>query len=538
MKKLHAALICLLGFQCSLGFAQNNNIELKSTLAFTNSGTANIWGFVKGNTEYALVGLTGGAGNNNACAIVDITNATNPLLKFTIPGPNSIWREIRTWGNYAYITTEASDNTFGITIANLSYLPDSVPTKQFTLNGVISNVHALQIDAGYLYLYGANNSLSNGGALILDLSDPWNPTYAGAYNTRYIHDGYVKNNKLYAGEIFAGQFSIVDVTNKATPIVINSQSTPNQFTHNTWLSSDGNILYTTDEITDATVTSYDISDNTNIKYLDSYKRIFSNGAIPHNTYVLNNPAVTGFATDFVLTSYYNEGVTIVDAARPANLVEVGNYDTNNLSGSSYDGTWGVYGFLPSGNLILSDMTLGLFVVKPTYKRAAYLEGTIIDAATGLAIPNASIEISSNAKLKYSGLDGTFKTGTVDTGLIKVSVFKTGYRTVSTTFNFSSGVVNNQTINLYPDGTGVNDFNNKSPWIVYPTTFDASINIQLNEISDGNISITDISGCQVFQTQSNGESVQQLDLSNLAAGMYVIKYTNQSNQTFQQKIFKK
>lgn len=537
MKKLHAALICLLGFQCSLGFAQNNNIELKSTLPFTNSGTANIWGFVKGNTEYALVGLTGGTGNNSACAIVDVTNATNPVLKFTIPGPNSIWREIRTWGNYAYITTEASDNTFGITIANLSYLPDSVPTKQFTLNGVISNVHALQIDAGYLYLYGANNSLSNGGALILDLTDPWNPTYAGAYNTRYIHDGYVKNNKLYAGEIFAGQFSIVDVTNKATPIVINSQSTPNQFTHNTWLSTNGNILYTTDEITDATVSSYDISDNTNIKYLDSYKRIFSNGAIPHNTYVLNNPSVTGFATDFVLTSYYNEGVTIVDAARPANLVEVGNYDTNNLSGSSYDGTWGVYGYLPSGNLILSDMTLGLFVVKPTYKRAAYLEGTVIDAATGFAIPNASIEISSNSKLKYSGLDGTFKTGTVDTGMLNVNISKTGYRTLSTTFNFSSGVVNNQTINLYPNGTGVNDFNNKSPWKVYPTTFDATLNVQLTQPIIGTLKVFSILGTEVFQKNINQNSQEQIDLSKLAAGTYWIQLTDHSNQTYQQKIIK-
>ena len=537
MKKLHAALICLLGFQCSLGFAQNNNIEFKSILPFNNSGTANIWGFVKGNTEYALVGLTGGTGNNSACAIVDVTNATNPVLKFTIPGPNSIWREIRTWGNYAYITTEASDNTFGITIANLSYLPDSVPTKQFTLNGVISNVHALQIDAGYLYLYGANNSLSNGGALILDLSDPWNPSYAGAYNTRYIHDGYVKNNKLYAGEIFAGQFSIVDVTNKATPIVINSQSTPNQFTHNTWLSTDGNILYTTDEITDATVSSYDISDNTNIKYLDSYKRIFSNGAIPHNTYVLNNPSVTGFATDFVLTSYYNEGVTIVDAARPANLVEVGNYDTNNLSGSSYDGTWGVYGYLPSGNLILSDMTLGLFVVKPTYKRAAYLEGSIIDAATGFAIPNASIEISSNAKLKYSGLDGTFKTGTVDTGMIKVSVFKTGYKTASLNFNFTAGQVNNQTINLYPEGMGVNDFNNKSPWKVYPTTFDASLNVQLTQPIIGTLKVFSILGTEVFQKNINQTFQEQIDLSKLAAGTYWIQLTDHSNQTYQQKIIK-
>ena len=537
MKKLHAVLICLLILQCSIGLAQNNNIELKSTLAFTNSGTANIWGFVKGNTEYALVGLTGGAGNNDACAIVDITNSTNPVLKFTIPGPNSIWREIRTWGNYAYITTEASNNTFGVTIANLSYLPDSVPTKQFTLNGVISNVHALQIDAGYLYLYGANNNLSNGGALILDLTDPWNPSYAGAYNTRYIHDGFVKNYKLYAGEIYAGQFSIVDVTNKANPIVINSQSTPNQFTHNTWLSSDGKILYTTDEVTDATVSSYDISDNTNIKYLDSYKRIFSNGAIPHNTYVLNNPAVTGFSTDFVLTSYYNEGVTIVDAARPANLVEVGNYDTNSLSGSSYDGTWGVYSYLPSGNLILSDMTLGLFVVKPTYKRAAYLEGTIIDAATGLAIPNAGIEISSNAKLKYSGIDGTFKTGTVDTGMIKVSVFKTGYRTASLTLNFTAGVVNNQTINLYPDGMGVNDFNKNSQWNVYPSTFDATLNVQLSQPTSGAIKVFSILGNQVFQKNINYTTQEQIDLSNLAAGSYWIQLTDQLNQTYQQKIIK-
>ena len=123
-------------------------------------------------------------------------------------------------------------------------------------------------------------------------------------------------------------------------------------------------------------------------------------------------------------------------------------------------------------------------------------------------------------------------------MLNVSIAKTGYRTVSTTFNFAPGVVNNQTINLDPDATGVNDFSNNSQWKVYPTTFDASINIQSNGLDLGNIIITDISGCQVFQTQSNGTSMQQLDLSNLAVGMYLIKYTNQSNQTFQQKIFKK
>ena len=55
MKKILAFAFLLLAFQLPVGFAQNNNIILKSFLPFTNSGTANIWGFVKGTNEYALV---------------------------------------------------------------------------------------------------------------------------------------------------------------------------------------------------------------------------------------------------------------------------------------------------------------------------------------------------------------------------------------------------------------------------------------------------------------------------------------------------
>ncbi len=534
MKKI-VMLLCLIALAFA-GRTQNLNITFQGSLAFPNSGTSNIWGFVKNNTEYALVGLTGGPGNNGACAIVDVTVPTNPVLKLTINGPNSTWREIRTWGNYAYITTEAADSTFGVTIANLSYLPDSVPTKQFTLNGIISNVHALHIDNGFLYLYGSNNSITNGGAIILDLANPWNPTLAGSYDLNYIHDGMVKNNMIYAGEIYKGQFTIIDVTNKNTPVVINSQSTPSQFTHNTWLSTDNKTIYTTDETGDAYVAAYDISDPLNIKLLDQYKRIASNGAIPHNTYVLNDSMVTGFQTDFVNTSYYTEGVTIIDAARPANLVEVGNFDTNNLSGGIFDGVWGVYSYLPSGNLILSDMHLGLFVVKPTYVRASYIEGIIKDGQTGLPIQGATVRIMATGKQKISALDGSYKTGVADTGMLNVRINKVGYQTKTVALQFTSGVVNNTDINIFPTGVGI-DKNTLENINIYPTLVENLLNIDFIPQNDTKLIICNLLGQEVLNQKLDNVSINKFDLSALSKGAYTVKVIDQNNLSFQTKIIK-
>jgi hypothetical protein len=53
-------------------------------------------------------------------SIVDITNAASPNELVFIPGANSIWREIKTNGDYAYVTTEAEE---GLLIIDLSPLP-------------------------------------------------------------------------------------------------------------------------------------------------------------------------------------------------------------------------------------------------------------------------------------------------------------------------------------------------------------------------------------------------------------------------------
>lgn len=522
MKRLLlAAAICFIFANTN---AQNNyNFTQLSTLSIGNNGYANIWGYAQNGKEYALLGCTGSATLNDACAIIDVTTPTTPTTLFTIPGPQSTWREIRTYQHYAYITTEAASNSFGVTIVDLQYLPDSIKTKQWSGNGAFGNVHALHIDNGYMYLYGSQNPLSLGGALIVSLADPWNPTIAGAYNERYVHDGTVSNNKMYAGEIFNGTFSIVDVSNKISPSIINTQKTPNEFTHNTWLSTDSKVLYTTDEVGDAYVASYNIENTGNIKELDRYKRANNNGAIPHNTYVLNDSTISGNSSDYVHTSYYTEGVTIVDATKPDNLVEVAHFDTNPLVGASFEGVWGVYPYLPSGNILVSDMQLGLFVLDPNYTRAAYVEGTVIDKATNLAIPNASVKLITNGLTKTVKLDGSYKIGYANAGSHTIRYSAPGYKSVDIPTNFTNANTLMQNVLLEPGVSSVDEkeFEKIS---IYPNTFDDYIMIDNLNLTALDYIITDVNARQI-KSGTLVRSTNKIDLNKLTSGVYFLQLSN-------------
>ena len=64
--------------------------------------------------------------------------------------------------------------------------------------------------------------------------------------------------------IYPGFFAVVDVTNKANPLLLATQTTPTAFTHNTWLSDDHKTLFTTDENNYSFLGAFDISDLSNI----------------------------------------------------------------------------------------------------------------------------------------------------------------------------------------------------------------------------------------------------------------------------------
>ena len=441
MKRLITLSIIL--FAAVFSRAQNFNLTLAANLTYPGQTLANIWGYVDtlGN-EYALVGA------QNGLSIVNVTNPAAPFQVAQILGPVSEWREVKTWGKYAYVTTE--NGSIGLQIVNLSNLPGtSLPVatwKPVIAPDTLKTIHALHIDAGRAYLYGSN--VGSGGILIADLSTPMSPVYLGRYNGSYVHDGYVRNNRCYAGRIYAGECTVIDVSTPATPAVLQSWQTPGMFAHNSWLSTtNDNYCFTTDEVSNSWLASYDITNLANVTLLDQIQSQHpGSGSIVHNTHIINKNG-----KDYAVTSWYHDGVVISDVSNPANLVNVGWYDTYPQGGGDgFDGCWGVYPFLPSGNIVASDINNGLFVLVPTYAAACYIQGTVTDSITGNPVGNALVTIVAQSVTQTADLVGFYQTGIGAPGIYSVQYSRPGYITKTiNNISLTAGNTITQNVQLVP-----------------------------------------------------------------------------------------
>lgn len=415
------------------------NIQFRSNI-FYGQLNSNIGGYVDHTgREYALLGWWDGLD------IIDVTNPDTPVVLFTVPGNQSEWREVKTYRDYAYVTTEECCD--GLQIVDLSNLPASISTTTYkgdgAIAGQINTIHALHIDTAkaFLYLYGSNlqlNGASNHGhPLFFDISDPLNPVYAGTFivpsGNPYVHDGYVQNDTGYFGHIYDGFVSIVELSNKSNPVLLATQQTPNAFTHNTWLSDDHHTMFTTDETNNSFLTAYDISDLSNITELSRFQTDPGSNSIVHNTHIRN---------DYAITSWYKQGVVITDESRPQNPIEVGHYDTYPAANDGgFDGDWGVYPFLPSGNLVCSDMSNGFFVLTPTYVRGCYLEGLVTDSSSAVGLSGVTVTILAANVDRNTNLTGHYYSGLATAGTYDVQFIKNGYYPKTITgVSLSNGVL--------------------------------------------------------------------------------------------------
>lgn len=415
------------------------NIDSLSHVNYQALHAANlndVWGYVDelGN-EYAIVGTSKGT------SVVDVTIPTNPVEVFWLPGSESIWRDPCVYGDYAFVTTEAED---GLTIIDLSPLPQGNALSHTVYTGPSGNswqsAHACYVDEnGYAYIFGANRG--NGGVIMLDVNtDPMNPTEVGVFDNWYVHDGFARNDTLFAAHIYNGFFSVVDVSNKALPVILGTRTTPGFFTHNIWPSANGQFVYTTDEVSGAYIASYDISIPSLIQEVDKTRHSPGTGVIPHNVHVKG---------DFLITSYYSDGVVIHDATHPNNIVKVGQYDTYPTQTPGFDGCWGVYPFLPSGTILASDITQGLFILGPTYEKASYLDGFVTDSQTGQALSAVEVQIIGNDQLETTPVNGFYATGILGTGLYSVTFSKVGYYPKTELVDFIQGEVYTLPVQLDP-----------------------------------------------------------------------------------------
>jgi choice-of-anchor B domain-containing protein len=418
--------------------AQNANLMLRD-IADYQVDLSDIWGYSDGQNEYALVGLM------NAFTVVDVTDPDNivKLFQATVDGPVTFWRDVKTYGHYAYGVHDGpfSGQSQGMAIMDLQYLPDSMPATFWTANGSFTEAHNIYIDEhGIAYLAGHN--YGNSGVLMVDIaSDPLNPVIVGQYADGYVHDCYVRNDTLWTsdGSSSGGgsgqkRFSIVDVSDKANPILLGYGATPGGYSHNIWVSDDGRTAYTTDDSSGAYVAAHDVTDPSDITEIDRYRSNPGSNVIPHNVMVHN---------DFLVVSYYRDGVILLDASLPDELVEVGRYDTApQLWGSGFNGCWGVYPYLPSGNILAADIERGVHVLTPDYKRAVHIRGTVSDAQSAAAIAGADIVITKLADTTAlsTDLDGKFRKGYADEGMFTITVSKAGYTTYSSTRTLAHGDV--------------------------------------------------------------------------------------------------
>lgn len=419
LKKLFFIGVFLLHLQSS--FAQLN-MSLLSQYPFPGSrgDVSDIWGYVDENgNEYAIVGLEAGV------SIVNVTNPTNPVEVFYTAGANTIWRDMKTWNDKAYITNEGGN---GMMIIDLAPLPASTALTVTNYTGStypFTTAHNLYIDEnGYCYIFGANNGV--GGAIILNLNVPTsNPGFeVGRYNQYYLHDGMVRGDTLWGGAINDGFLAVINVATKSAPVTMATKTTPSSFTHNCWISDDGQTVYTTDEKSNAFLGAYNVSDLNNITEVDRVQSSPGMNVIPHNVHFMNN---------YIITSYYRDGVTVHDVCDPTNIVEVGNYDTSPAySGNGFNGCWGVYPWLPSGNIIASDIENGLFVLGINYTRSAKLAGTVIDSVTSSPLNGVQVSIVSTTSTANTNVLGNYQIGTPTLGTYDVTFSKFGYESKTIT----------------------------------------------------------------------------------------------------------
>lgn len=384
-----------------------DGIDFLSRLSLNDLGASSgndSWGWTdpQDGKEYAIMGLSNGA------AFVDISDPVNPVYLGKLPThtDSSTWRDIKVYNNYAFVVSEASGH--GMQVFDLTRLRSVAnPPATFSEDayyGGFGHCHNIVINEETGYAYAVGTSSFGGGPHFVNIQDPLNPVAAGGFSgDNYCHDAqvvmYDGPDADYAGrEILFGsnedRVSIVDVTDKANPQGISNGFYGSvEYTHQGWLTEDKRYFIIGDELDESSfgfntrTIIFDVSDLDNPFVHFEYEG--DTEAIDHNGYVVGN--------DFYLSSY-RAGLRIIDISdiENGNMSETKYFDTYpNNDSANFDGAWSVYPYFESGNIVISDIDRGLFIVRD------HLLGLNDNSVSNFAIaPNPAkdfVTISSKAE---------------------------------------------------------------------------------------------------------------------------------------------
>ena len=359
------------------------NIDMQAMMSVADLGgnasqLNDIWGWtdlLTGN-EIAIVGRT------NGTSFVDITDSTAPVLLGFLPshgGGDDAWRDIKVFQDHAFIVADGRNNSsHGLQVFDLTQLANVTPGATLTETahlGGFGSAHNIAIneDTGFAYVTGGDAQCS-GGLYMIDISSPLNPAFAGCFSA----DGYTHDVQcvIYQGPDTArfgreictayneDTVTIVDVTDKTNPQQLSRTNYPGvRYTHQGWFMDENHTYLLLNDELDETGTNvnttthiFDVSSLVAPTVLGRY--VGPTTAIDHNLYTNNG---------LVYESNYRAGLRILDGAgvASATLEERAFFDTIPCSNSpQFSGVWSSYIYFASGNIVVSDIATGLFVLRP------------------------------------------------------------------------------------------------------------------------------------------------------------------------------
>jgi choice-of-anchor B domain-containing protein len=358
-------LICISEINYSQGF---NMVKKSNLLPHPTDEYGAVFGYTDAqNNEFAIIG------SESAIHVYDVNDCSNPVHVVSFSdGDNTIWREFATYQNFVYSVCDVSCDT-GLSIINM----DNQSITYY--NTVFTKAHTIFIEQsqGRLYVMGSRNASNQNRLLIYTLDTevvngityagtPQNPVLVREFLCPYIHDMFVKDNIGYASLIYNRRFRMWNLSNPANIIELDNYVHTDQ-NHSSWMHNDGLTLFEAVEVPKGKNLFMFRKDNTTntIDYVGEFKEPLEYPLSNQVTY--HNPHING---NYMYISSYEDGVQVFDVSNVAShttVKRIAYYDTyhqNNGSGypSGYNGCWGVYPFLPSGCILASDITNGLFTM--------------------------------------------------------------------------------------------------------------------------------------------------------------------------------
>jgi choice-of-anchor B domain-containing protein len=346
-------IICGILFYTSLISAQiSQNVTLLDVWndpSLTNNSTGGpfneVWGFELNNREYGVIGSTMGT------HIIEVTNEDALLERDFIQGAYTgglvIHRDYHDYNSYLYAICQEGFST--LQIMDLQYLPDSVSVV-YDSPLLVDVAHNIFIDDATAKLYVCGSS---GHAMsIYSLADPVNPVLLSHFDQiNYVHDAYVRNDTAYLNCGDDGLY-VYNFTNASSPVAIAALPfyTEQGYNHSGWLSEDGKTYVFADETQGKRMKVCDVSNLPVIEVVSVFNSEESADAMPHNIMLKEGIAYV---------AHYKDGLQIFDVFNPESPRKLAFYDTYPSNQFNSGGAWGIYTFLPSERILLSDRITGL-----------------------------------------------------------------------------------------------------------------------------------------------------------------------------------